>query len=176
MNSKTSTFGNKWGIFLCAALTWLLLFSLPAWASEAGTAAEVAGKQGTPATDERRLDGEIEAARRAVAADRTSPTAHAGLGYLLLRKGALDEALASFDEALRLNPRHHESQTGKGIVLARKGDLRRAEQVLKDALALNPDPVRTHFELGLIYEKLGDLDRALAEFKEGLKKSRQGRK
>ncbi len=101
---------------------------------------------------------------------------HTQLGYLLLKKGALDEAKHSFDEGLKLNPRSRAAMTGEGIVLAQQGKLREAERVLKEALVQNPDPVRTHYELGLVYEKLGELDKAIAEYKAAIVKYQQGRK
>ncbi|MCK9419632.1 MAG: tetratricopeptide repeat protein [Nitrospirae bacterium] len=121
------------------------------------------------------LDGEIAAARMRVKEDPSNASVHVGLAVLLVKKGALDEAMFSFDEALKLNPHAHEAKTGRGIVLARRGNLQEAEAVLKDALILNPNPVRTHYELGLVYEKLGDLEKAVAEFKEGIRKHEQGR-
>jgi Tfp pilus assembly protein PilF len=119
--------------------------------------------------------GLIEAAKKKVSEDPSDPSSHITLGYLLIKRGALDEASLSFDEALRINPRSSDAKTGKGIILARQGRLNEAEAVLKDALVLNPSPVRTHYELGLVYEKLGDLERALAEFKEAIRKHEQGR-
>ncbi len=120
-------------------------------------------------------EGLIESARKKVSEDPSDTSAHITLGYLLIRKGALDEASLSFDESLKINPRSSDAKTGKGIILARQGRLKEAEAVLKDALVLNPNPVRTHYELGLVYEKLGDLEQALTEFKEGIRKHEQGR-
>ena len=120
-------------------------------------------------------DTELAAARLRVKEDPSNASGHIRLAMLLLNKGALDEAMLSFNEALKLNPRSHDAKTGRGIVLARKGNLQEAEKVFKDALLLNPNPVRTHYELGLVYEKLGDLEKAAAEFKEGIRKHEQGR-
>ena len=122
-----------------------------------------------------KIDEEIAIARASVTADPSQATAHVRLGNLLLKKGSLDEAMLSFDDALKLNPRSYDAKTVKGVVLALKGNLQEAEKVLKDALLLNPNPVRTHYELGLVYEKLGDTEKAVAEFKEGIKKHEQGR-
>ncbi len=121
------------------------------------------------------LDTDIAAARSALKANPGNVPAHVRLGYLLVNKGALDEAMAMFDEALKINPHACDAKTGRGAVLARKGNLKEAEQTLKDALLLNPNPVRTHYELGLVYEKLGDPEKAVAEFKEGIRKHEQGR-
>jgi Flp pilus assembly protein TadD len=121
------------------------------------------------------LDGEIANARMLVKGDPSNASLQIRLADLLVRKGALNEAMSSFDEALKLNPHAHEAKTGRGVVLARQGNLQEAEGVLKDALLLNPNPVRTHYELGLVYEKLGDQEKALAEFKEGIRKHEQGK-
>jgi tetratricopeptide (TPR) repeat protein len=92
-----------------------------------------------------------------------------------LRQGAYDEALRVFAEALALNPRSGEARIGTGAALARKGEMEKAEQVLREALK-SPDPVRAHYELGLIHERRGEFGPAVAEFKEGIRKSQQGRR
>jgi tetratricopeptide (TPR) repeat protein len=122
------------------------------------------------------VDGELAAAKDAAKAEPDNPAAHARLGSLLLKRGAVDEAMLSFDKSLALNPRLAEAKTGKGIALARKGELAKAEQLLKEALQHNPDPIRIHYELGLIYQQMGDSSRAAAEFKEGIRKHMQGRR
>ena len=138
-----------------------------------GTEAPVQGVQAL--VSDKKTDVEIETTRQEIKEKPAYPL-YLRLGYLLLKKGALNEAIQSFDEALKLNPRSHEAKTGRGIVLGRQGEFEKAEQVLRDALVLNPNPVRVHYELGLLYEKHGDADKAIAEFKEGLKKYQEGRK
>jgi tetratricopeptide (TPR) repeat protein len=122
------------------------------------------------------VDKAIGAAKASIDADATYTAAHVQLGYLLIEKNALDEAMHQFDKALELSPNSHQAKTGKGIIYSRKGDFKAAESILRQALLLNPEPVRTHFELGVIYETQGELDKALAEFKEGIRKFQQGRK
>ena len=156
-------------IWLAVLLT---LLAQAAWGIEAGTAAKgpapTAPSAGT-------IDEEIAAAVASVKASPANAVLYVRLGYLQVRKGALDDAMRSFDDALKINPRMFDAKTGRGAVLARKGDLNEAERVLQDALLLNPNPVRTHYELGLVYEKLGVPDKALAQFKEGIRKYEQGR-
>ncbi|GFE61355.1 tetratricopeptide repeat protein [Geobacter sp. AOG2] len=119
---------------------------------------------------------EIRGLREQIAQAPDDSLLYVRLGYLYLNAGALTEAKAAFDDALKRNPYSHAAMTGEGIVLARTGNLKEAEQVLKTALARNPNPVRTHYELGFVYEKSGDLEKALAEYKEGIAKHQQGRK
>jgi len=155
------------------ALTVLCL--LPAHARAGGGEAGVEQPApGIPAADERQLSAEIEALRKEMK-ERPADTVANRLGELLLKKGDLDGALQSYDEALRLNPRSFEARTGRGVVHARRGEYDMAEKILRDALVLNPDPARVHYELGLIYEQRGDFPRAIEEYKEGLKKYRNGK-
>lgn len=134
-------------------------------------------QQATPAPVlESSIDRDMRELREQITAAPADALLQVRLGYLLLKKGAPDEARLSFAEALKINPRSHAALTGEGIVLADKGNYREAEQTLKAALAQNPNPVRTHYELGVVYEKLGDFEKAVLEYKEGIKKHQQGRK
>ncbi len=164
------------GICLPVFLLALLLAQGTAWGVEGAKAPKEAASLPAPGTTPAgAIDAEIALARANVKADPANAVLHVRLGYLLVRKGALDDAVRSFDQALKINPRMFDAKTGRGVVLARKGEFKEAERVLQDAMVLNPNPVRTHYELGLVYEKLGDAEKAMAEFKEGIKKHEQGR-
>lgn len=162
--------------FIPALMFLALLLTPPAWGEEAVTGAkDTAAKPAASAEKDGRIDEEIAAAKANITTDPANASFHVRLGHLFIRKGALDDAMRSFDEALKYNPRSNEAKTGRGIVLARKGNLAEAAEALKDALVLNPNPVRTHYELGLVYERLGELDKAVAELKEAIRKHEQGR-
>lgn len=159
----------------------ILLFSASAFALPAGadtTRVEpVSPRQESSAPMvESPLDKEIRGMKDQVASSPTESLPRIQLGYLLLKKGAPDEARLYFAEALKISPRSHSALTGEGAALSSKGNLREAEQTLKAALVQNPNPVRTHYELGVVYEKLGDFEKALQEYKEGISKHQQGRK
>ncbi len=170
---------GRQSITICIVVFWAFLAFLPpaAWGvGGKGETKEAAVTQSTTTAENNgKIEEELAAARTAVKTDPSDAQLRVQLGQLLLRKGDLDGAKSSFDEALKLNPRSSSAKTGKGIVLARKGQLAEAELALKDALLLNPNPVLTHYELGLVYERLGDLNKAVAEFKEGIRKHEQGR-
>ncbi|HEY6872421.1 MAG TPA: tetratricopeptide repeat protein [Geobacteraceae bacterium] len=160
-----------------ASLAALLLFAC-AWGTDAperGAGATTSNH--APATERAggKIDNQIARARADIRANPANASCHVRLAYLLVDKGALEEAMKSFDEALKINPRACDAKTGRGVVLARRGRLQEAEQTLQDALLMNPNPVRTHYELGLVYERLGDQEKAVAELKEGIKKHEQGR-
>ena len=124
---------------------------------------------------EKDSNAEIEALRNEMKERPTDSTA-LRLGQLLLRKGASGDALQSFEEALKLNPRSIEAKVGKGIALGRQGEYGKAEQALREALPLNPNPARVHYELGILSERRGDFDGAISEYKEGLKRYQEGMK
>jgi len=128
-----------------------------------------------PTFDEQKLNAGIEALRNEMK-ENPSDSAALRLGHLLLKKGAAGEALLSFEEALKLNPRSVEAKVGKGIAVGRRGEYAKAEQVLRDALNLNPNPARVHYELGVLSERRGDFAGAVSEYKEGLKRYREGMK
>jgi Flp pilus assembly protein TadD len=161
-----------------AACLLTLFLSGPSWSADQNQVkVESAEKQpAAPSAPTGALEDDIRTLRELIAKAPADDIQHVRLGYLLLNKGAVDEARVSFGEALKLNTRSHAAMTGEGIVLARKGNFKEAEQALKDALVQNPNPVRTHYELGLVYEKSGDIEKALAEYKEGIKKHQLGRK
>lgn len=162
---------------LCCFVTCMALTSSPAWGAGVGPGTGAKSPvQAVPApVSDKIIDGEIETIRQEIK-EKPVYSAYLRLGYLLLRKGALNEAMQSFNEALKFNPRSHEAKTGKGIALGRLGEFEKAEQTLRDALVLNPNPMRVHYELGLLFERRGDSGKAIAEFKEGLKKYQAVRK
>ncbi len=162
--------------FICLrALLFLVALAAPVWGADnvQGPTAEP-GVKPVVATGGK-ADPVQATAGNSVKDEPTNAPALVRRGYLLLDKEAFAEAMQSFDEALRINPRSYDAKTGKAAVLARSGKLKEAEQSLRDALVLNPNPVKTHYELGLIYEKLGEFDKAIAEYKEGISKHEQGR-
>jgi len=159
----------------------LVLVSIPPLAAEEqqGVGQAPAGKRLDRSIEESSqssLDEAIDLARQRITTDPSSVKEQVNLGYLLLKKGSLEEAEETFDEALSLNARYHDALTGKGIVLARMGKDQEAEELLQKALILNPNPVRTYYELGFLYEKKGDFAKAITEYKKGIAKHSQGRK
>jgi TolB-like protein/Tfp pilus assembly protein PilF len=69
-----------------------------------------------------RLDQAIELDKYAIAHDPLSPTRHGSLAYDFVRSGRLDEAIASYQTALRLAPGRIGTQYNIGEALLRKGD------------------------------------------------------
>ena len=90
-------------------------------------------------------------------------------GVALTRLRRNEEALASFDLALAVDPKSHEAANNRGAVLVR---MFRPAEALKDfarAVALKPDYIEAHTNAGIALrglarneEALASLDRALA--------------
>jgi tetratricopeptide (TPR) repeat protein len=101
-----------------------------------------------------------------------------GLCYALLEWR--EEALRSFDEAIRLNPRYVEAHLNRAIVLSDLGRAPEAEAALVQAQELGrPDAsgfptvvgnrlANMHAELGRAYREAGGLNAAVAQFRSAL--------
>jgi tetratricopeptide (TPR) repeat protein len=61
------------------------------------------------------------------------------LGGALLATGALDEASARFEQALRLNPQNRIALRNDAVLLARRGEIAGALALVERVLALDPN-------------------------------------
>ena len=76
-----------------------------------------------------------ETALRRALAVRPKAAAHAHLGWTLMRRGRLDEAAASFETALRLDPRDSMALSGMGEVWLSRDRYPEAAAAFKRAIA-----------------------------------------
>jgi tetratricopeptide (TPR) repeat protein len=122
--------------------------------------------------DARLLVGDIpgaeEWARKAVALAPESGAARATLAGLFYAQGRFDEAAASFEEALRLNPA--EGRCWIGLADCRRysaGDnsiVDRMRAVLQRSDLNDFNRMAVHFALGKIYDDCGDYAHAMEQF------------
>lgn len=99
----------------------------------------VAGKR---AVERKNWPEAVERFRRAAAAEPNNADAHNMLGYSLRWSGQMDQAFASYDRALQINPQHRGALQYSGIASIRAGNAARAEQnlgKLKDLCGVNCD-------------------------------------
>jgi arylsulfatase A-like enzyme/tetratricopeptide (TPR) repeat protein len=107
------------------------------------------------------------AAVLAVYADRKDPD----LDVLMARGAALaqiehtQEAIATFDRALAIDPSNAAAKANLGTVSLGINDYVRARALLEEALALDPDVSRAHNALGVIAAETGHPDEAIAHWK-----------
>ena len=83
-------------------------------------------------------------------------------GLALNRSGAEtdDEAKASFEASVRLNPRFSRARTELAKILLRSGDSAGAIEQLEMAVKLDPEDATATYQLGQAYRRTGDAARA----------------
>ncbi|HEV7501901.1 MAG TPA: sulfatase-like hydrolase/transferase, partial [Vicinamibacteria bacterium] len=107
------------------------------------------------------------AAVLAVYADRKDPD----LDVLMARGAALaqsdrtQEAIATFDRALAIDPSNAAAKANLGTVSLGVRDYARARALLEEALALDPDVSRAHNALGVIAAETGHPEEAITHWK-----------
>ena len=111
---------------------------------------------------------------------KSAPTNHAAnramelavQGYEAQNEGRYDEAIAKYDEAIRLNPEFGEAYCNRGVAHMKKRDYDKAHADLTKALQIDPgDSIAAH-NLTLVEHArpLADLTQALVEAREAERK------
>jgi tetratricopeptide (TPR) repeat protein len=80
------------------------------------------------------------------------------------RMDRLDDALADYDEVVRLDPGVAEHHHDRGMLLRRLGRLHEALDDYQQAIALSPPWAAAHYQRGDTLAELGDAAGALADF------------
>ena len=84
-------------------------------------------------------------------------------GLTHLAKGRLDEAVASFQQAVEAKPDFLEGHLGVGQAWERKGMLDEAVVAVKKAIEGNPNDPLSHTSLSRLYQQKGMIPEAEAE-------------
>jgi Flp pilus assembly protein TadD len=96
--------------------------------------------------------------------------AHESLGVLLLRRGGhLEEAVAQFQETLRLKPDEARAHDSLGIVLSQQGRLDEAMSHFEEAIRLQPKDPKAYNNLAMALQSQGRLDEAITQLEVALK-------
>ena len=82
--------------------------------------------------------------------------------------GQLDEAIASYRQAVRLKPDLAKAYAGLGIALQAKGQLDDAIAAYRQAIGLKPDYAKAHSNLGDALAELGQFDEAIAAYRQAI--------
>ncbi|UCF42748.1 MAG: tetratricopeptide repeat protein [Planctomycetota bacterium] len=94
---------------------------------------------------------------------------HSNYGGALFEEGRFDEALAHFNEALRINPKYADARRNAGIVLLRQGKIDEAVAAFAEVLSYRGDWPITHNYLGLAYAQRGEFDLAVQNYNAALR-------
>ncbi len=89
-----------------------------------------------------------------------SAKAYLGIGFLAERAGRLEQALAAYSEALKINPELHDARYNRANVLLSTGRIAEATAAYADLLTRAPSFFQAHFNLGRLYERTGQIDEA----------------
>jgi protein O-GlcNAc transferase len=120
------------------------------------------------ADEHQRLGRFSEAAdlyRDALARDPENPVLHTNLAHILQTQGLLDQAIASYQRAITLDPDLHAAWYALGCAWsARKEDALSLDCFKKSILAC-PDHGPSHHNLGKALFRLGLIDEALTHFR-----------
>jgi len=93
-----------------------------------------------------------------------------GEGIIAAKRGKKDEAKASFQAALRKDPRYADALVQVGRIQTQSMVERlSAKRTYRRALQIDPRHPSAHTELGILHERTGDVDEAIAEFETQLR-------
>jgi tetratricopeptide (TPR) repeat protein len=102
--------------------------------------------------------------------------AHYRLGTISEKLGATENAVRSYQEALRLDPNQGDARralegyyVNQGVMLRRNNQLDDAARMFQQAITLNPSSANAHFELAQVLEQRGQANEAVAEYQAAVK-------
>ena len=100
----------------------------------------------------------------AIAVTKNNDTAHLNLGYALEKVGRNTEAMAEYQEALRLNSKYAAAHNNLANLLDDTGHQNEAMAEFQEALRLDPQYVAAHNNYGTLLAEFGRFDEAMKEY------------
>jgi len=97
------------------------------------------------------------------------PLFYLNRGRVLADQGRIDEAIADYSQALRLDPDFDEAHYNLGYALAGQGRIDEAMAQYSEALRLKPDYAKAHINLGAALASQGRIDEAIAHYSQALR-------
>jgi tetratricopeptide (TPR) repeat protein len=91
------------------------------------------------------------------------------LGGVLAKTGKIEEAIAHYEQALRLNPDYAEAHYNLGVTLQQVGQVPEAIGHYEQALRLKPDDADAHCNLGVALEQDGRVQEAIQHYEQALR-------
>ena len=94
---------------------------------------------------------------------------HYNVGVELWEEGRLEEAIAEYDEAIRLDPQDAVAQYSRGNFYLNLGQYEKAIHDFDEAIRLDPDLALAYNSRGDAYAYLGQYERAIHDFDETIR-------
>jgi tetratricopeptide (TPR) repeat protein len=120
--------------------------------------------------DDGRYAAAVGGLLQAITLDRRMVKAHDNLGLCYEALGRDDDAVRSYQEAVRLNreaaPPSPWPPLNLGLLLARRDRLDEAEPLFRESVRLEPRFPQGHYQLGTVLEKKGHAEEAVKELEE----------
>lgn len=134
-------------------------------------AASLAGYQNLPLDDEHRkiVAAANEEFLASILSRRDQWGSHYNLGNYYMDRGELKAAVASYDTALKLEPRAVMAMVNKAMSYARMGENKKADESLKKALNVSPDNAAANFNMGLLKAEGNDPKQAETYLRKAIK-------
>jgi tetratricopeptide (TPR) repeat protein len=152
---------------IAAALSWVILGVIPCHAVDI----QAMFTRGQGYENEQRWSEAFSTYTEIIKFEPDNALGHYKLGTVSEKLGALDKAILSYQEALRLNPNFPEARiavegyyTNQGVMFRRTNQIDEAIRSFQQALSYNPSSANAHFELGQAFEQRGQATEAVAEY------------
>lgn len=94
--------------------------------------------------------------------------AYINRGTLRLDNGDVDGAMADYNQAIAIDPKHANAYNGRGNAYQDKGDVDRAMADYNQAVAIDPKHANAYNGRGNAYQRKGDIDRAIADYDQAI--------
>lgn len=94
---------------------------------------------------------------------------HYRLGLLLKNRGQVEEAIASFQAAVAINPSYMKALIKLGLALKDIGRTQEAVETLRRAVDVKPDYADLHYQLGLLFAQRYQFEMAVEHFEQAAK-------
>lgn len=109
---------------------------------------------------------------RALEVNAENAVAHNGLADIRMRQGRIEEAIAHYREAVRIQPRSNYARKQLATIHVRGGRMEETVELYREAVRLEPDDGQLRIKLATLLAGLGEHEEAAALFSEALQQER----